>query len=379
MTDRPRAWHGDAPGITIPVARPLLPSADELVPYLREIDATRLYANRGPLVRRLEARLAQRLGTADDGVTLLSSGTAALVEMLAALEIAPGRLCMMPAWTFAATAHAAAQAGLVPWFVDVDPRDGALTARLALEQIARAPGPLGAVLAVAPFGQPPATDAWIAFRERTGVPVAIDAAAAFDTVRATAIPTAVSLHATKTLGVGEGGFVTWTDTDGIRSIRQRSNFGFRGTREAQLAGTNAKMAEYAAAAGLAALDRWPQARAGFERVARGYRTAFANAPEIAFQPGYGERWISSTAVVRVPPGRLDAIEDALAERGIGSRRCWGDGLASHRAFAHHPSAPLPATQALAQTSLGLPCWRDLPDDAIATIAAVVVAACRELE
>ena len=31
-------------------------------------------------------------------------------------------LCVMPAWTFVASAHAAVSAGLVPYFVDVDPR-----------------------------------------------------------------------------------------------------------------------------------------------------------------------------------------------------------------------------------------------------------------
>jgi dTDP-4-amino-4,6-dideoxygalactose transaminase len=377
VTDHPRAWHADEPGVAIPVAKPLLPSADELLPYLREIDATRRYANRGPLVQRFEARLAERLGGSDgDRVTLLANGTAALTEILAALAIPAGRLCMMPAWTFAATAHAALQAGLVPWFADVDPLDGALTPEIALDLLARAPRPLGAVLAVAPFGLPTATDAWVAFRERTGIPVALDAAAAFDSVRTSAIPTAVSLHATKTLGVGEGGFVTWSDAGGIRSIRQRANFGFLGSREATLSGTNAKMAEYAAAAGLAALGIWPAARADFMRVARDYRNAFAGAPEIAFQRGYGERWISSTTVVRVPPDRLDAIEDALTARGIGSRRWWGDGLASHRAFAHHPSAPLPVTAALARTALGLPCWRDLPGATIASIAETVLSACR---
>ena len=134
------------------------------------------------------------------------------------------------------------------------------------------------------------------------------------------------------------------------------------------------MAEYAAAVGLAALDRWPAARAGFERVATGYRRAFAASPEIAFQRGYGERWISSTTVVRLPAGRIDAVEDALAAGGIGSRRWWGDGLARHRAFHSHPSTPLPVTAALASTTLGLPCWRDLPADAIARIAEIVASA-----
>jgi hypothetical protein len=41
----------------IVVAKPLLPDTGRPAPYLREIDATRIDANHGPLVRRLETTL----------------------------------------------------------------------------------------------------------------------------------------------------------------------------------------------------------------------------------------------------------------------------------------------------------------------------------
>ena len=41
---------------SVPVLRPLLPTADRLVPYLRRIDATRIYTNFGPLACELERR-----------------------------------------------------------------------------------------------------------------------------------------------------------------------------------------------------------------------------------------------------------------------------------------------------------------------------------
>lgn len=353
------------------VAKPLLPLADALVPYLREIDASRIYANHGPLSRRLEARLAAHVGAPQaEDVCVAVNATAALTATLMALNADPGSYCMMPSWTFAASGHAVVQAGLVPWFVDVRLDDGALTPDAAGAYAARAPGHVGAVLAVSPFGAPVEAHGWCAFQQRTGIPVAIDAAAAVDSVRATAVPTVVSLHATKALAAGEGAFVAWTDRDGMRAIRRRINFGFAGTRQAASAAINAKMSEYAAAVGLAALDAWPATRAGFQRVALAYQHAFRQDRSVALQRGYGENWISSTSVVRVPRGCLGPVEAALADQGIATRRWWSDGLAAQSAFAAHPRTPLDATDVLAGRTLGLPCWVDLPSEACRRIAEI---------
>jgi hypothetical protein len=53
---------------TIPVTRPKLPSAERLAPYRRRIDEARFYSNFGPLVQRLEDRLAHRFGLPVEGV-----------------------------------------------------------------------------------------------------------------------------------------------------------------------------------------------------------------------------------------------------------------------------------------------------------------------
>jgi len=356
----------------LPVAKPLLPTAERLVPYLREIDASRIYTNHGPLSRRLEARLAEYAGAPSaEHVCVAANATAALTATLMALRAETGSFCMMPAWTFVASGHAVVQAGLVPWFVDVAFDDGALTPHAARRFAAQAPGHVGAVLAVSPFGAPVDAGGWAAFRQRTGIPVVIDAAAAVDSARASEIATVVSLHATKVLAAGEGAFVTWTDANGIAAIRQRINFGFAGTREAASPGINAKMSEYAAAVGLAAFDDWPVTRAAFRRVALAYRDAFRLTGDVALQRGYGKHWISSTTIVRVPPGSLAPIEHALAEHGIATRRWWGGGLAMQRAFAGYPRTALGATEALAESTLGLPCWVDLADTDAARIAAIV--------
>jgi dTDP-4-amino-4,6-dideoxygalactose transaminase len=98
-------------------------------------------------------------------------------------------------------------AGLTPYFVDVDPSTWALEPLAIEEEIARPPAAVGAVMVVAPFGRPIDYAAWDEVKDRTGLPVVIHAAAAFDSLQVGEAPAVVSLHATKVLGAGEGGFV----------------------------------------------------------------------------------------------------------------------------------------------------------------------------
>ena len=70
---------------------------------------------------------------------------------------------------------------------------------------------------------------------------------------------AFSLHATKTMGMGEGGFAVSGDADWIERVRCLSNFGIDpGDFKVHQAGSNAKLSEYHAAVGIAALARWPE-------------------------------------------------------------------------------------------------------------------------
>nr|QQZ51968.1 DegT/DnrJ/EryC1/StrS family aminotransferase [Phenylobacterium glaciei] len=81
---------------------------------------------------------------------------------------------------------------------------------LVREMLARAPGKVSAVLPVAAHGAMPDIEAWLAFRDETGLAVLLDAAAAFDAARDARLPTVVSLHATKVLGLGRAG--SWSPT-----------------------------------------------------------------------------------------------------------------------------------------------------------------------
>ena len=273
-----------------------------------------------------------------------------------------------------ATAHAAVQAGLVPWFIDVDPDTWMLDPSYLATLMKDAPGPVAAAVPVAAFGRLPELSAWTAFREHTGVPVVLDAAAAFDALDKAPIPAIVSLHATKALGVGEGGFVASEDAGLIDRVRLLTNFGFQGSREAQVAATNAKLSEYAAAIGQASLDGWPAARLRYMRTAQYLRIALIGAPEIGFQPGWGVDWISSVCVVRLPDGAAGRVEARLKAQGVATRHWWEAGCHHSPAFADALFTSLPNTERLAGSTLGLPFAIDMSEPDIRYVADALLAA-----
>jgi len=360
----------------IPVFRPTLPTADRLLPYLRRIDGSHWYSNFGPLEVELTARLAAHFGLDGDAVLLAASGTAGLTAALLAVA-RPGRpLCLVPSWTFAASTGAALAAGLTPHFVDVDATTWALDPvglrrRDDLDRVA-------AVMVTVPFGEPIDTAAWDAFTAETGIPVIIDAAAAFGALdrRIMAVgrsPVVVSLHATKTFGIGEGGLLLSRDTGLVERAMAAINFGFRGSREARLPGFNGKLSEFAAAVGHAVLDNWPKDCADWHAAMGFYRehaAAFARLGDLRLPPDAG--WPTSTLnILARDAATALAIEHRLGEVRIDTRRWWGGGCHVQAAYRHLPRDPLPVTDDLAARCIGLPMRKDLTEGEVARIAGAI--------
>lgn len=365
-------WRADSSdGARVPVAKPRLPTFDQIAPYLRRIDSARWYTNGGPLVQEFEERLALHCGGGQARVATVANATIGLTLALLASDLPMGTLCMVPSWTFAATGHAILLAGLVPWIVDVSRETWALEADEAREFLADAPGSVSAVIPVSPFGAPISLESWRTFRDETGIAVIADSAAAFDNVRGSEIPAVVSLHATKICGIGEGGFVVSTGGAFIEEIQKRANFGFWNSRESTVRSFNGKLSEYAAAVGLAGLDTWPETQADFLRVAHAYRQKLEDHESLRLQPGFGENWVASTVMVESQTSNADMLTQVLAKKGIASRRWWGGGLHQHRSFQNFPRHRVRQTEALADRIVGLPCWRDLPGESIEEVCALL--------
>ncbi len=353
----------------LPVARPSLPRADAITPYLRQLDDARWYSNHGQLITGLEQRLAARFPMGTQVVTV-ANATQGLTLALRAMGLPLGGQVILPAWTFVATAHAVMQAGLRPWFVDVDAKTWMLDPA-ALGALGPKLDEACAVIPVAAFGKMPDLAAWRAFREATGLPVLIDAAAAFDTLADARLPAIVSLHATKVLGIGEGGFFATDDPGLAHRVYLQTNFGFHDSRDSQVAATNAKLSEYAGAVGQAAMDSWPYDRLRWLRAAQMLRIALVGHPEVTFQDGWGRDWVTSVCTVGLPAGASARVARVLRENGVDTRAWWGEGCHRSTAFTGCRREALPITEALAGSTLGLPFAIDLDGHDIGRLGAAL--------
>lgn len=360
----------------VPVLRPLLPPAEAILPFLRRMDASGIYSNYGPLWRELQqgmsAWLAARSGAGPVQVVLTSSGTTAIEIALRDRALPGRRICLMPSFTFVASAHAVCNAGLDPFLTDVDEASFTLTPAIAEAALAALPVPPAAVLVVSAFGAPPDVAAWETFEARHGIPVVFDAAAATTSLRRIGTqPLAVSLHATKVFGIGEGGAVITDDPDLAGRLSAMTGFGFAGAeRVSSVRGGNYRISEYAAAVGLAVLADISAKEQRLLRLGERYAEALRNSP-CRLQPGAGTDWATMTLNVVVPAERLDATIARLEAGGVQWRRWWGLGTHRHPAFADLPRTDLSVTERLAPRVIGIPFHEHLEAAEIERVAEVL--------
>lgn len=366
--------------LALQLMRPNLGAAADLAPYLLQIEEAAVYSNFGPLCRALEAALGQRFRTpagAVPAVCLVTSGTVALtLALVQRLGPRPaGRLVLCPAYTFAATPHAIVNAGHVPHFVDCAADDLMVSPAIAREAMAGLPRRPAAIVVVSAFGAPLDVAAWEAFEAETDVAVVFDGAGRTEADTVGAQPLCLSLHATKLIGIGEGGAVVSTDGAFVERLRRATNFSFDpATRVAAAAGGNYKVSEVAAAVGLANLASLEQRLERLHRLGAAYAEALAGTP-VAFQPGRIGGWLSSTLNVVVPADRVALTEASLGAARVPWRRWWGSGCHTHAGFADVACADLASTGAVAQRVIGVPFHLDVSPAHVEVVCRALRRAC----
>ena len=180
---------------------------------------------------------------------------------------------------------------------------------------------------------------------------------------------AFSLHATKPLGVGEGGLFVSADVGLAEKVRRLANFSFEHALVYSSHGTNAKMSEYAAAVGLVQLERWPRLLQRRREVYDEYRRRLAALPLVRLQPLDTP---PATLCVQLPADAA-AVAAALAQAQIETRRWYLPPLYQHpalrnlRCLGPQGSDRLPVTEQLATSLLGLPLHSRLTSDDVSTV------------
>ena len=239
----------------IPLLKPKLPDWSQLKPYIADSEYCSHYSNFGPCHGSLIDDLSSHYSIDKNSICLFSSATLALsltILYYKQISLKNKFTVALPSWTFSATAQSAKSVGAEILFFDTDD-----TGFLNIDSVEQAlidnNDLFDVILCVIPFGSSYRSylERLDRFYDKYKVPIVIDCAAGFSSVLPSRFPTVVSTHTTKFMPTAEGGFLVSQNYDLVSQITASTNFGFCGSRESIVLGSNAKMSEYHAAVGLA--------------------------------------------------------------------------------------------------------------------------------
>lgn len=337
--------------------KPKLPELKHVKKYLIEMEKSRVYSNNGPLVQRLENRFANYFEVDKDLVVLCSSATTALQG---AAFLIPMREFSVPAFTFTASITGILNSGKKIDLQDIGLHDWKVT---AVQQNAEK-----ALVEVLPFGAPLKMNENVDWDYKI-----IDAAASIgagphqlDKMKTNWV-TIYSLHATKLMGVGEGGIAIFRSKNFAQEFRSWINFGFTGDRNSSLPGINGKMSEITAAYGHAALDQWDDEKILREKIRDKVHKISADLSIESitqFYPGINPYWIADFKDSHT----ANRVEKILMSNKIETRRWWSFGCHKMPAFSNLSAGKnFPNTEAVASRTLGLPTFVDLSNSQLDSI------------
>ena len=312
----------------------------------------------GPEVEALEAELGAMLDVGH--VVSCASGTDALSLALRALGVGPGDEVLVPAFTFAAPAEAAALTGATPVFVDIDPDTFLIdpeSCRNAVTDRTRA------VVVVHLYGRPADV---AAVRDAVGPEITIveDCAQSFGAKIAGQATgsfgqvASFSFFPSKNLGAcGDGGAVATGDPELAARLRALRNHGSRQSYHHETLGLNSRLDELQAAilrVKLPHVAGWNDKR---RLIAEQYTEMLREQKGIRTpQNVEGHAWHQYTLL----SARRDAIRERLAEDGVESRVYYPIPLHRQEAYAQCAAGvSLPAAEQVCRECLSLPMFPEL--------------------
>ena len=197
----------------------------------------------GPEVSELEEKLTQYTGA--KFCISCANGTDALQIALMALGVGPGDEIITPAFSYIATAEAAAIIGAKPVYVDVDPVSYNMDHTLLESNINKK---TKAIIPVSLFGQPANFDEINAIAKKYDLPVIEDAAQSFGAMykgkKSCNLTTigCTSFFPSKPLGCyGDGGAIFTSDEDLAQKMRQIARHGQDGRYNHVRIGINSRL------------------------------------------------------------------------------------------------------------------------------------------
>jgi dTDP-4-amino-4,6-dideoxygalactose transaminase len=353
--------------MNIPLVRPAPPQLSLAVDELRSLEESGIFSNYGPVNTRFEEEMLERFFGGEGACVTVCNATIGLMLAIkeAVGDVAPGQYALMPAFTFAAAAHAALWCGLTPLLCDINSKTWAADPETETDLLARYAGKVAIAMPYATFGYNIDLERYQRITSQLGVPVVVDGAASLGTFDAQgrgfgsgfAGSVVYSMHATKSFAVGEAGLIYSADKDRIARLRTMSSFGFGEPRTATMAGLNGKLSEVTALLGRLRLRDYDSITQYRAALAHRYRTML---PELEFQaqaPGIQAYQFVPALLPRELSGRKAAIREELAARGVATGAYFSPHLMEQPYFQKTSVAgPLPVSDDVSARMISLPLY-----------------------
>jgi dTDP-4-amino-4,6-dideoxygalactose transaminase len=346
----------------IPFLSPSFPSIEEVAADYAAILKSRIYSNGGPFERELANAVTDWIGN-ETNASLVASATSGLQLAISATFHRHRTFALVASFTFAAAPLAVRWCGYTPTFLDIEPGSWQPSLQHAERYLSQHKENTAGVVLTNTFGTAnPVIERWEALAKDCGLPLVIDSAAGFGSEYQTGEPMGArgtcevfSLHATKTLAVGEGGAVIAKDPRLVSQIDRMKNFGFDNGRSAVVLGTNAKLSELSCAIGLRQLATLRRSLADRRRIFQRYREGLSRTG-VVFQPLSEISALPFVSALMPSPEVRSSALRSLENAGVDARTYYNPPVHSQPVFAGSPMASpaMAVTVDLASRILSLP-------------------------
>ncbi len=354
--------------MSIPYAIPSLGEIEEN--YV--LDALRsTWISGGAYVDSLEKSLREELGVRN--AITVSNGTTAIQLAYMALGIKPNDEVIVPGFGFMAAANLLLHIGAVPVFADVNPDTWCVDAADIEKKIT---DKTKAILIIHTYGNICDMDGIMELANRKGIFVIEDGAEAlFSRYNGRYCGTIAdigtfSMHATKTITTGEGGFVVCNDDKLAELMVNIRSHGLskRGAYNHILAGHNFRLTNIQAAIGCAQFTKIEWVVAERARVYSSYKKYLCNQDGVSFQtltPGVDA--VIWAVAVKLDTGIFsqgrDVVIEKLKEGGVETR----PGFVPSSRLDYFSAHSVPNSEILGSTVISFPTYPSLSDEDISVV------------
>lgn len=318
----------------------------------------------GPNVKAFEEEVASYLGVKH--AIGVNSGTDALVIALKAAGIKEGDEVITTPFTFFATAESITALGATPVFVDIDERTFNINPGLIKQAVTKH---TKAILPVHLYGQAADMDPIMDLAADYGLKVIEDTAQAFGgEYKGRKLGTighvgCYSFFPSKTLGAfGDGGLIATNDDEVAETARMLRVHGSRKKYYNETVGYNSRLDEIQAAVLRVKLPRIDEANEARRRAAHRYNELLRDVSRIItpFEDARAKH-VYHQYTIRVLDGKRDALQQHLADRGIGTMVYYP--VPIHKLPIYKDTAPvLPVAEKLSGEVLSLPIWPEIGEE-----------------